>query len=53
MRTKQSAYLSPTKSFTLANIDRDDRIHYERVAQSSENLRRAMMRYYFKRNGWQ
>ena len=40
------------KSFTLANIDRDDRIHYERVAQSSENLRRAMMRYYFKRNGW-
>lgn len=48
---EHSAYLSRPTSY--ANLEQADRNHYERVKQGSEELRRAMMRYYFKRNGWQ
>jgi len=48
---EHSAYLS--RPISYANIEQADRINYERAKRGCEELRRAMMRYYFKRNGWQ
>lgn len=48
--SKHSTYLS--RPMSLANLEQKDRNHYERARQGSEELRRAMMRYYYKRNGW-
>lgn len=50
-RYLRRGYLSPTSGFTGQNIERDDLINYRRTQEASENLRRAMMRYYSKRNG--
>jgi hypothetical protein len=43
-RQKHSAYISPTSKYTGEHIDRDDRLYYNRIRESSENLRRAIVR---------
>lgn len=51
MRQAHSAYLSPTDSWTGANLEQHDRAYYRRTAEASDNLRRALVRYYHKRAG--
>lgn len=43
-------YLSGRNNVTYANLSHADRLHYQRAQDGSEQLRRAMLRYYFKRN---
>ena len=50
-RAQHSTYLSGRENTSYGNIARADRIHYERAQEGSEELRRAMMRFYYKRNG--
>jgi hypothetical protein len=51
MREPHSAYLSPASNWTGANIEQADRAYYRRNQEASENLRRAIVRYYHKRAG--
>ena len=48
-RVQHSTYLSCETSFK--NLHHADRLNYKRSQEACEELRRAMMRYYFKRNG--
>lgn len=44
-----STYLSGRNNVTYVNLVHADRLDYKRAQEGSEQLRRAMMRYYFKR----
>ena len=50
-RAQHSTYLSGRDNSSYSNIARADRIHYEQAQEGCEELRRAMMRFYYKRNG--
>ena len=45
-RRTHTAYLSPTDTWTGANIEQCDRAHYKRVQEASDKLRRAVLRYH-------
>ncbi len=51
MRQAHTAYLSPTDSWRGTQIEFYDGLYRRRCEQGSENLRRAMVRYYHKRSG--
>ena len=50
-RAQHSTYLSGRNNFSYNNLPQADRLHYKRAQEGCEELRRAMMRYYYKRNG--
>ena len=43
-----STYLSGRNDVTYVNLAHADRLDYKRAQEGSEQLRRAMMRYYYK-----
>jgi len=49
--TQHSTYLA--SKYTGTRIEQYDRARYEAAKNGSENLRRALLRFYFKRNNWQ
>lgn len=50
-RAQHSTYLTGRHDFSYGNLYHTDRLEYQRAKAGCEELRRAMMRYYFKRNG--
>lgn len=50
-RQAHSAYLSPTETSNGNGLEQWDRAYYRRTAEASDNLRRAIVRYYFRRDG--
>ena len=48
-RAQHSTYLSCGTSYK--NLHHADRLAYRKAQEGCEELRRAMMRYYYKRNG--
>ena len=47
--SEHSTYLSGRNNLTYANLVHADRLEYKRAQEGSEQLRRAMMRYYRSR----
>lgn len=53
-KRKERAYQPPAyfpKPYTYDGLERDDRAYRHRTQEASEQLRRAIVRYYFRRDG--
>lgn len=48
---QHGTYLTGRNDVAYSNIHHADRLNYQRAKQGCDDLRSAMMRYYYKRNG--